>query len=198
MAIVVIAATPAVLEEFMFRGVIQRGYEGYGKTVSILVTGILFAYLHLNIITIPAIILLGILLCYVAYRANSIWVSIIYHFINNTIAVTFAYISSLLTKFLPEDFEGMPGSFADIPPDQLQMVVIVWAFLGFFALILFSACFAGFHVVTRGKQEELPAAARPTKGNIMQLILPVLLAAVIITVVLAFKVINMVNPAPIL
>lgn len=198
MAIVVIGATPAVLEEFMFRGVMQRGYERYGKKISIIFTGILFAFLHMSIVTIPAIIFLGILLCYIAYRANSVWVSITYHFINNTIAITLAYISNLITDLIPMDVEGMSGSLADLPPGQLRMMVIVWAFLGFVALILFGACFAGFHIVTRGKQEELPARVKEKPGSLLHLILPIVLAALIIAAMLVFEVIHMVNPAPIL
>src|SRR5690554_2293237 len=49
MTVIVIETTPAVLEEFMFRGVIQRGYEGFGKKTSIIFTGILFAFLHLSV-----------------------------------------------------------------------------------------------------------------------------------------------------
>lgn len=198
MAVIVIGATPAVLEEFMFRGVIQRGYERYGKKVSIIFTGILFAFLHLSIVSIPAIILMGILLCYIAYRANSVWVSITYHFINNTIAITLAYISNIITNLLPVDVEGMSGSLADIPQDQLRMMVTVWAFIGFIALILFGACFAGFHIVTRGKQEELPVRAKAKSSNLVHLILPIILAVLIIVALLVYEVAHMINPAPIL
>ena len=101
MAIASMALAPAVLEEFMFRGVIQRGYEGYGRAVSIILTGIMFAFLHLSVVTIPAIIFMGILLCYIAYRADSVWASIAYHFTNNMIAITIAYVSSLISNMLP-------------------------------------------------------------------------------------------------
>lgn len=198
MAIIVIAATPAVLEEFMFRGVIQRGYERYGRLASIFFTGILFAFLHLSIVSIPAIIVMGILLCYIAYRSNSIWPSIIYHFVNNAIAVTFAYISSILTDLMPMDVEGMSGSLMDIPPDQLRIAVIVWAVIGFLALLLFGACFAGFHIVTRGRQEELTSASRVKAGNLVKVVLPVVFAIAIIIGLLVFEVMEMINPAPIL
>lgn len=198
MAVVVIGAAPAILEEFMFRGVIQRGYEKYGKWASIVFTGILFAFLHLSIVSIPAIILMGILLSYIANRANSVWVSVTYHFINNTIAITLAYISNLITNLLPVDVEGMSGSFADIPPDQLRMAAVVWAFVGFINLILFSACFAGFHIVTRSKQEALPTNIQTYSEKLIHVILPIVLAVAIIAALLIFEVIHMVNPAPIL
>ena len=70
------------------RGVMKDMAEDF-----IIFTGILFAFLHMSIVTIPAIIFLGILLWYIAYRAILYGVSITYHFINNTIAITLAYIS---------------------------------------------------------------------------------------------------------
>ena len=198
MAIASMALAPAVLEEFMFRGVIQRGYEGYGRAVSIILTGIMFAFLHLSVVTIPAIIFMGILLCYIAYRADSVWASIAYHFTNNMIAITIAYVSSLISNMLPGDFQGMSASLADIPPDQLRMAVIAWAFIGFFALILFGACFAGFHIVTREKQKDMPVRFEAEKGSLLQLIIPLALAAVIIAAVLVSEVIHMINPVPVL
>ncbi|HHT64519.1 MAG: CPBP family intramembrane glutamic endopeptidase [Caldicoprobacterales bacterium] len=204
MAILVIAATPAILEEFMFRGVIQRGYERVGRLASILFTGILFAFLHLSIVSIPAIIVMGILLCYIAYRSNSIWPSIIYHFVNNAIAVTFAYISNLLINLLPSDMvdiegiEGMSNPLANIPPDQLRMLIIVWSAIGFISLILFGGCFAGFHMVTRGKQEGLPSVANVHKGKMTAVVLPLILAIAIIVFLLVFEVMEMVNPVPVL
>ncbi|HHU78491.1 MAG: CPBP family intramembrane glutamic endopeptidase [Caldicoprobacterales bacterium] len=198
MAIGVIAVMPAVLEEILFRGVIQRGYERYGRLTSILLTGVLFAFLHVSIVSIPAIILLGILLCYVAYRANSIWVSMIFHFTNNAIAVTFAFLSNMLFKLFPVDLEGMPASFTDIPRDELIMMVIAWAITGFFALLLFGACFAGFHIVTRGRGRELAAGtAVKEKGNRLMVVLPVVLAILVIIVLLVLEVIQMIHPIPI-
>jgi len=198
MAVAAMALVPAVLEEFMFRGVIQRGYEGYGKTASIITTGIMFAFLHLSVVTIPAIILMGILLCYIAYRASSVLASMAYHFTNNLIAVTIVYISSLLSDMMPINVEGMPGSLSDIPPDQLSMAVMVWAFIGFIALILFAACFTGFHIVTREKKRESSAEIKAETGNLFKVIIPLILAAGIIIALLVFEVIEMVNPVQVL
>ena len=140
---------------------------------------------------------MGILLCYIAYRADSVWASIAYHFTNNMIAITIAYVSSLISNMLPGDFQGMSASLADIPPDQLRMAVIAWAFIGFFALILFGACFAGFHIVTREKQKDMPVrfeaekeafAADHTLG----------LGCRNYCCSAGFEVIHMINPVPVL
>jgi len=198
MAIAVVAAVPALLEEFLFRGVIQRGYESFGKITHIILTGILFALLHLSIVSVPAIILIGILLCYIAYRSNSIWASIAYHFTNNAIAVTLSYISSIISKLFPAEFDGMSPNFADVPPEALRMAVAVWGFIGFFALLFFGACLAGFHIATRDKQRIRPVDTSINAGGKFILLIPAILAVLVIIVLLVFEAIEMVNPTPIM
>lgn len=198
-ALLIIGLVPAVLEEFMFRGVIQRGYERGGRRIAILLTGVMFAFLHISIVSIPAIILMGILLCFIAYRSDTIWTSITYHFTNNAIAVTLLFLSSTLTKLFPEDTAGVAASLSDIPYDELLVALVAWGFIGFFSLLLFSACLAGFIIVTRGKQAEIQAAMAEVRSEMdWKDILPAILAIAIIIILLVFEVIQMVNPAPIL
>ena len=196
MAIIVIAGVPALLEEFLFRGVIQRGYERFGRTASILLTGTLFAFLHLSIVSIPAIILMGLLLCYITYRADSLWAGAVYHFTNNMIAVTITYLSGVISKLIP--MEGMSDSLADIPPETLKMAVAAWGVIGVVALVLFLACFAGFHRITEGKQEVVPMDTGKTAGQKLLQLLPAILAVIIILVLLVFQTIEMVSPSPVM
>ncbi len=195
----VISLAPAVLEEFMFRGFIQRGYERGGKVISILLTGVMFAFLHISIVSIPAIILMGILLCFIAYRSNTVWTSMAYHLTNNAIAISLVYLSNIIMKFLPEDMEGVSTSLTDIPYDELVIALVTWGVIGFFALLLFGACLTGFIIVTRQKKAEVKASMIKPRMKIRWAdILPVVFAVVIIIVLLVFEVIQMVNPAPIL
>ncbi len=198
LAIAVISLTPAVLEEFMCRGVIQRGYERCGIAASVLLTVVFFAFLHISIVSIPAIIFMGILLSYIGYRAKSIWVSITYHFVNNSIAVTFAYLSNFLSRFIPADAEAMYDSLADIPLEEIRLMIISSAFLSFFALLAFIACFTGFIAVTRNKHEGqeyvLEAGSGARMGFKWKTFIPVVLAIVLIITLLVFEIIEMVNP----
>ena len=183
----------------MFRGFIQRGYEKGSKVISILLTGVMFAFLHISIVSIPAIVLMGILLCFIAYRSNTVWTSMAYHLTNNAIVISLVYLSSLIMRFLPEDVEGMSTSLTDIPYDELLIALVTWGVIGFFALLLFGACLVGFIIVTKGKQAEVKASMTKEKTGIRWVdILPVVFAVVIIIALLVFEVIQMVNPAPIL
>jgi len=195
MALIVIAVEPAILEEFLFRGVIQRGNERFGKIAHIILTGILFALLHLSVVSVPSIILMGILLCYIAYRSDSIWPGVAFHFTNNAIAVTLTYISSVVSSLFPGEVDGMATSLADLPAEEIRMAITVWSVIGFFALLFFGACLAGFHLVTRDKKRELLSdnTAVNAGGKFSQL-LPAVIAVVIIILLLILEIINMVNP----
>ena len=163
---------------------------------SILLTGTLFAFLHLSIVSIPAIILMGLLLCYITYRADSLWAGAVYHFTNNMIAVTITYLSGVISKLFP--MEGMSDSLADIPPETLKMAVAAWGVIGVVALVLFLACFAGFHRITEGKQEVVPMDTGKTAGQKLLQLLPAILAVIIIIVLLVFQTIEMVSPSPVM
>jgi len=189
-ALIVIAGVPAAFEEFLFRGVIQRGYERLGLLFSILMTGCLFAMLHLSIVSLPSIILLGIMLCYIVYRSNSILTSIIYHFVNNSIAIVLTFIQGIISKFLP--MEGAVESLEALPSEELVAAIIFWCVIGVFALALFGACFAGFHIVTRKRSSILPKEYASSPGKGVRQLIPAIGAGVIVLFLLAMEIVTMV------
>ena len=81
-----------VFEEFCFRGVLQRGLEGRGARYSIIMCGVLFALMHMSIVSAPPKILLGIILAYTAYATNSVWCPIIIHAVNNIAATVLSFL----------------------------------------------------------------------------------------------------------
>ena len=81
------AITPGICEEFMFRGFIQSAYERIGAKKAVVITGLLFAMLHLNIQGFLGFTFLGILFGYMVYKTNSIYTGIIAHITNNGIAL---------------------------------------------------------------------------------------------------------------
>src|SRR5579862_3108134 len=84
----VIAFVPAICEEFLFRGLVQRSFEqSFGRKYGVLYTGIIFGAYHLNPFEFIPLAALGVYLGFVAMRANSIWVSACGHFFNNALAV---------------------------------------------------------------------------------------------------------------
>ncbi len=87
-----IAIIPAIGEELLFRGVIQKICIEWTKYIfwGIFLASLLFSTLHFQFYGFLPRLLLGLLLGYLYYWSKSIWLPIFAHFINNGAAV-FAY-----------------------------------------------------------------------------------------------------------
>ncbi|MFA6981324.1 MAG: type II CAAX endopeptidase family protein [Ignavibacteriaceae bacterium] len=86
--IAVVAITPAVCEEVMFRGYIQKSFElKFKPFLGALITAIFFGIYHFNPYAFLPLTALGFYLGYSAYKSNSILVPVVLHFINNLSAV---------------------------------------------------------------------------------------------------------------
>jgi hypothetical protein len=88
LVIAVVAIVPAICEETMFRGFIQKSFELRIKPVwAALITAIFFGIYHFNPYGVIPLILLGFYFGFAAYMSNSILIPMSLHFINNFIAV---------------------------------------------------------------------------------------------------------------
>lgn len=86
--VLLLAATPAICEELLFRGYFQRQV---GRAVSapaaILLSGLLFGLYHLRPTQLLPLALLGIYLAYVVWRTDSVVTGIAVHFVYNGLLV---------------------------------------------------------------------------------------------------------------
>lgn len=73
-----------IVEEILFRGLILRSLEPYGKGFAILLSAILFGFFHGNPIQTPFATLIGVILAYVTIEYNVVWAMIL-HMINNLV-----------------------------------------------------------------------------------------------------------------
>lgn len=95
--LVIVAVVPAIGEELLFRGVLQKIMVDWIKNyhIAIWVTAIMFSALHMQFFGFLPRMLLGALFGYVFYWSGSLWLPILGHFINNGSVV-------LLSFFYPE------------------------------------------------------------------------------------------------
>jgi uncharacterized protein len=89
MAIVIMAFFPALFEEVFFRGAVQNLLERWWKKpfLAVLVASILFSFIHMSVFLFLSRIVLGFVLGLMYQRSKNLWVNIIAHFLNNTVAV---------------------------------------------------------------------------------------------------------------
>jgi sodium transport system permease protein len=87
-----VALTPAVCEEALFRGPILRGFRSrLGPAAAVALTGLLFGIFHVELSRILPTTLLGVLLSQIALQAGSILPAMLAHFLNNACLITLAY-----------------------------------------------------------------------------------------------------------
>jgi membrane protease YdiL (CAAX protease family) len=89
----VVAVIPAVVEELLFRGLIQHHFEnGLTPLRGMLLTGVVFGAYHLNPFSFVPLAVLGVYLGFLTLRSGSVWVSIGAHFVNNFFACVTFYL----------------------------------------------------------------------------------------------------------
>lgn len=89
--IVVVCVTPAICEETLFRGYIQRTLERTMGVKSLFVAGILFGLYHMRPLNLVSLSLFGMLIGFFAYRSKSLLPSMTAHFTYNLVAVLSVY-----------------------------------------------------------------------------------------------------------
>ena len=93
LVVIVVALTPAICEEFMFRGFIQRSFQfKLTPFKAALITALFFGLYHFNPYGIIPLIMLGFYFGFAAYMSNSILLPVFLHFLNNFAAVILYFI----------------------------------------------------------------------------------------------------------
>ncbi len=88
-----IAILPAIGEEMLFRGVLQRLFSEWFRNVhtGILFTAVIFGAIHLQFYGVLPRILLGIMFGYLFLWSGSLWLPVFAHFLNNGSAVIVSF-----------------------------------------------------------------------------------------------------------
>lgn len=84
----VVAVTPAIAEELLFRGILQPALiRRIGPSAGIVVTAFIFSFFHLNPWIFLPLFIVGTFLGYVAYKTGTFWASAFAHFGTNLLAI---------------------------------------------------------------------------------------------------------------
>ena len=122
-----VAVVPALGEELFFRGTIQRLLSDWkGALFAIWITAFVFSAIHMQFYGFLPRMLLGAFLGYLLLWSGSLWLLIIAHFVNNSVAVVFYYLKFNGVKVIDVETIGTD--------DTLWLGIIsgiVCVFLGF-------------------------------------------------------------------
>jgi membrane protease YdiL (CAAX protease family) len=107
--LVLIALLPAVGEELVFRGVVQRQLMRRiaPPWLALILTAAIFSFIHLQFEGFLPRLLLGLVLGWLYWRTGNLWVPVIAHFFNNALQVVAQYLfhHKVSTVDLEEDVQ---------------------------------------------------------------------------------------------
>lgn len=100
-AIGMIAVSPAICEEAVFRGVVLNSFRSsMNKWLAICLTGIVFGSFHGNIWRAVPTSVLGMVLAYILFETDNLVYTVFFHFINNLVPLIVMFASQgILSEF---------------------------------------------------------------------------------------------------
>ncbi len=118
LVIFVLALTPAICEELLFRGYIQQNYtRSMSSGNAVMLTGVVFAFFHMSAFNILSLALLGWFIGYIYAKTGNLAVPAFVHFVNN--------LAALLVFFFTEG----TGPDSVSHPEKVIYSVWWWLFL---------------------------------------------------------------------
>jgi hypothetical protein len=144
LVVVTVALVPAISEEFLFRGLVQRSFEeAAGGIRAAIIAGIIFGAYHLNPFGLVPLVALGVFFGFIVYRSENILLAVTAHFFNNFIACSAVYFN------LDEDFIVLrPGGGAT--------PTIVLADFVLFALVFVAATYYFIYITESEESDSAP------------------------------------------
>jgi len=116
--LLIVAVIPAVGEELIFRGILQKISIEWTKNMhlGIWITAILFSALHLQFYGFLPRLILGVGFGYLFYWSQSLWIPILGHFINNGSVVILSYL-------YPETIDETYVTFLSNPMHEVFLTI---------------------------------------------------------------------------
>ena len=123
-----VAVLPAVGEELMFRGILQRIFSEWSrnKHTGIWASAILFSAMHMQFFGFVPRMMLGVMLGYLYLWSGSLWLPIIAHFINNGAAVIAIYLYRNNALSINPDSIGTENDYISVIVSTVFSVGLLW------------------------------------------------------------------------
>ena len=124
----IIALIPAVGEEMTFRGVLQQSLtRKMNPHIAIILSSAIFSFIHFQFYGFLPRMFLGMLLGYMFYITNSLWTSMLMHYINNGTAVVLYYLSNKGMIADAEHFGETDNVWMIAASAAITVGLIVWS-----------------------------------------------------------------------
>ena len=126
--LVIIALTPAIAEEFIFRGVFQKIFYGLLRSghLAVWFTAFLFSTLHFQFFGFIPRFILGLVFGYLFFWSGTLWLPVISHFVNNAFPVVLVYIEGIDKLNAPIDVPLWKQAIGLPLPVILSLVILYY------------------------------------------------------------------------
>ncbi len=125
-----VAVAPAICEELLFRGYLQRQAERrLGPIVAIALIGVLFGLYHLRLTQALPLAALGVYLAYLTWATSSLWPAVVVHLLNNGLTVVAADYVRRHPELDPGAVEALPTPWYLALASALLTAVVARALL---------------------------------------------------------------------
>lgn len=137
---VLVAVLPAICEELLHRGLLLNEISRIGYKKAILISSLLFAFIHFNINQFSYAFVLGLLMGVITVASKTLWPAIIIHFTNNFLSV---YLSAAKANgwFLSDFYDNLSSLFQS---NSLLLTLLTATF--FIALIMLTVIYLVFEL----------------------------------------------------
>jgi len=175
-AILGIAVTPAIFEEIIFRGILQKGLLRHTSPKNaIIISSFMFMLMHGSVESLLYTFVFGCLLGYLAYKSGSIVPSIVFHFVNNGIAVILLYFMEIAEKFGIQ----VPDT-STISMNEVKVLAIT----SVISVVLVSATIIGYNKLAKSPPENPYLKAMEPKSIVLIVVSACILFTYIVTIAL--------------
>ncbi len=153
--IVAMALAPAIVEEFVFRGLIFHGLKKRNPFWAIIISALLFGAIHMNVNQFLYAFAMGVFFAMITYATNSMWPSMLMHFIYNAQSVILSYI---LSKNFSDVLESETTATVTKEIDVMAMINAYLIVYGFLLVIAIIGCYLAskvyFSICRKNRGEE--------------------------------------------
>jgi membrane protease YdiL (CAAX protease family) len=127
--VLIMAVTPALCEELLFRGVLQQLFISFIKSShgGIIITAVIFSTLHFQFYGFIPRFFLGLAYGYLFFWTGNLWITIIAHFVNNAVPVIMSYhLQNTVRETVMDETNNLVPSFPFL--SLATAILILWWF----------------------------------------------------------------------
>lgn len=135
----VIAVIPAFLEESVYRGCFFNAYSKKSPLKAIFLSALFFGLMHLNFNQFSYAFAMGMIFCFLVEGTDSIFTSMIVHFVINCSSVAMIYLVPIMQKYISSQTGTTPIFNQDvnvISTKSLLLGICIYGIIAVFTTVL--------------------------------------------------------------